>query len=392
MNMENLRPQSIEDDERTRIMMDATPMACSIWNANGVMLDCNLEALKIMGLSKKSDYIEHFYDLNPEYQPDGISTREKASALIKQAFDTGYERFEWMYRTASGEALPVETTLVRVSWKGNWHIAAYSRDLREIKAKEAEAKEAEDRMRIMLDTMPFASCFFNVDGRLIDCNQRAVALFGCKDKLELLAKFHSLSPEYQHNGKRSKEQVYGEIRKAFLDGKNVFFWDHLRADGTPLPVEITLLRVQWKNDYRVIGYARDLSVLTETRDNLARITAMVDASPVMSIYLEAQGNIVYMNPAVSAISGWSKEEFSTHGLQLMFSGDNWQQLNQEYIAKVREKRNAHFEVSMNIVTKNGESRTLLFAVFSVRHHSGVALLGRDITELKDTRGVRIQQD
>ncbi|GHV95607.1 hypothetical protein AGMMS50293_19270 [Spirochaetia bacterium] len=380
--MENTELQSVENDERTRIMLDATPMACSIWDANGVMLDCNLEALKIMGLSEKSDYIEHFYDLNPEYQPDGKSTREKVTTLIKQTFDTGYERFEWMYRTASGEPLPVETTLVRVSWKGSWHIAAYSRDLREIKAKEAEAKEAEDRMRIMLDTMPFATYFHNEDGRLSDCNQRAVTFFGCKDKLELLAKFHSLSPEYQRNGKRSKEQAYEEIRKAFSNGKNVFFWDHLRVDGTPLPTEITLLRVQWKNGYRVVAYARDLSALTETRDNLARIMAIVDGSPVMSIYLGAQGNIAYMNPAVSAVSGWSIEELSAHGLQLMFSADNWQQLNQEYIAKARKNRDAHFEVRMNIVTKNGESRELLFVVFSVHQHSGVALLGRDITELK----------
>ena len=216
--------QVLEANEYTQIMMDATPMACSVWGENGAMLDCNLEALKMLGISTKSDYIERFFDLNPAYQSDGISSREKASALIKRAFDTGYERFEWMYLTALGQELPVETTLVRVPWKSGFRLAAYSRDLREIKTKEAAVREAKERVRLMLDTMSLACCFFSPDGRIIDCNQRAVLMFGCKDKPEFMAAFYSLSPRYQRDGKPSKEGAYEEICKAFSDEKNVFYW------------------------------------------------------------------------------------------------------------------------------------------------------------------------
>ncbi|GHV52598.1 hypothetical protein FACS1894216_09030 [Synergistales bacterium] len=141
--------QKAESDKRTQIMFDVTPLACSFWDERGNMIDCNREALRMLGVSKKSDYIEHFYDLNPEYQPDGQPTPEKAAAFINAAIETGWQRFEWMYLTSSGEPLPVETTLVRVPWGDSFRIAAYSRDLREEKALEKERRIAEDQRREM---------------------------------------------------------------------------------------------------------------------------------------------------------------------------------------------------------------------------------------------------
>ncbi len=131
-----------EADERAQTMLDATPLASSFWDAEGNMLDCNMQAVRLFGLSEKADYIEHFYDLNPEFQPDGELTSVKAAREIAAAFETGHGHFEWMYKTRQGEPLPVETTLVRVPWKGEYRLAAYSRDLREIRAMEQERIDA----------------------------------------------------------------------------------------------------------------------------------------------------------------------------------------------------------------------------------------------------------
>ncbi len=132
----------VEADERSQIMLDATPLAASFWDRDGKMLDCNMECVRLFGLSRKEEYIDHFYDLNPEYQPDGMRTDEKAAKEIAAAFETGYRKFEWMYLTVDGSPLPVETTLVRVSMRDEYRLAAYSRDLRDIKASEKARLEA----------------------------------------------------------------------------------------------------------------------------------------------------------------------------------------------------------------------------------------------------------
>jgi signal transduction histidine kinase len=67
---------------------------------------------------------------------------DKAAAFNRAVFETGYQQFEWMHQTTSGEALPAEVTLVRLPWQGGWCTAAYIRDLREAKTHERKMREA----------------------------------------------------------------------------------------------------------------------------------------------------------------------------------------------------------------------------------------------------------
>jgi PAS domain S-box-containing protein len=380
--------QELEADERTRLIMDSTPMVCSLWDTGGRMLDCNGEALNIFGLSQKSDYIDNFYGLNPEYQPNGRKTRDMVIEFITKTLESGKERFEWMYQTAQGEPLPMEVTLVRVPWKNTFRIAAYSRDLREAKAEEVALREVERRMTLMLDSMAFACYFFDENQCVIDCNQRAIELYRCKDKQELVENFFKLSPEYQSDGSPSEERAREEIRKAFREGKSVFRWDHTAMDGTPLPAEVTLIRVKWKDAHRVIAYARDMSELRETEANLARILFMTDSSPNPVIYLGEQDDIKYVNPVVASISGFSKDELYEHGLSLLFTPDNLRQINNVYVPLVRRQPGAKFSFRTSLVNRIGETADFEFSIFSGYLNSGkiaVALLGRDITELLRTQ-------
>ncbi|MGF7003016.1 PAS domain S-box-containing protein [Lachnospiraceae bacterium PF1-21] len=132
-------------DERTQIMLDATPLAASLWDEEGNMIDCNMEAARLFDFSCKEDYIEHFRELNPVYQPDGMLSLKKMEEEMVAVFTTGYRRFEWMYQKLDGTPIPVETTFVRVFLRGIARVAAYSRDLREIRAIEEERLKAEER-------------------------------------------------------------------------------------------------------------------------------------------------------------------------------------------------------------------------------------------------------
>jgi PAS domain S-box-containing protein len=247
-----------ESDKRTKIMLDATPLACSLWDEDCNMIDCNKEALNLFGLAEKTEYLEHFYNLNPIYQPDGSLTSKKAPAMINAALETGYQRFEWLYLTSAGEPLPVETTLVRVPWSGAFRIAAYSRDLREEKANEQKVREAEERIRAMLDATPLACAFLDENSRAIDCNREAVRLFGVSSKDEYLDRYFDWMPEFQPDGKSSLEEKRRLIHEAFKTGHQHFEWMHLTASGELLPAEVTLVRVEWKGIYCIATYIRDL--------------------------------------------------------------------------------------------------------------------------------------
>ncbi|MDR0554994.1 MAG: response regulator [Treponema sp.] len=379
--------QTIEANERTRLMMDATPMACSIWNTEGVMLDCNREALNMLGLSTKADYIERFFDHCPEFQSDGVNSREKVAMALKAAFETGRHCFEWTFLTDTGELLPVETTMVRVPWKDGARVTVYARDLREIKAKEEAARETEERLRIMLDEMAFSCVFYDEDGKAIDCNRRAVSLFRSTCKQDLIDNIFRFSPEFQSDGRPSGEKGMELIRDTFRTGKNSARWDHIRGDGSPLPTEVTMIRVKWKSGYRVVAYIRDLTDLVETRDNLIRITSITEGSPSLILYIGAEGMIEYMNPAASAIGDPSREALLAETLRRVSpNGIPPRSVNEEGIRDNGKKRSVQFEIPL--AAGGGERRDFVFFAFPTRLHDGrpgIGLLGRDITDLKEVQ-------
>ncbi len=250
-----------EADERTRIMLDATPLCCNFWDENYNNIDCNEEAARLFDLGSKQEYLDRFPELSPEYQPNGKTSAECALEHIRTAFATGYDRFEWMHQKLNGEPVPAEITLVRVKRGDKFIVAGYTRDLRELKAMLAETREADERTRIMLDATPLCCNFWDENYNNVDCNEEAARLFELGSKQEYLDRFSELSPEYQPNGRTSAECALGHIRTAFETGYDRFEWMHQKLNGEPIPAEITLVRVKRGDKFIVAGYTRDLREL-----------------------------------------------------------------------------------------------------------------------------------
>ena len=250
-----------EADERTRIMLDATPLCCNFWDENFNNIDCNQEAANLFELSSKQEYLDRFGELSPEYQPNGLLSSEYALEKITAAFETGYQRFEWMHQKLNGDPVPAEITLVRVKYGDRYIVAGYTRDLRELKASMAEMRAADERTQIMLDAMPLCCNFWDENLENVDCNQAAANLFDLANKQEYLDRFAELSPEYQPNGRLSSESALEKITAAFETGYQRFEWMHQKPNGEPIPSEITLVRVKRGNGYIVAGYTRDLREL-----------------------------------------------------------------------------------------------------------------------------------
>lgn len=122
----------------------------------------------------------------------------------------------------------------------------------------AKMRAADERAKLMLDTLPLCCSLWDKDFNNIDCNKAAVKLFGLKSKQDFLSGFAGLSPEYQPDGSISTDKMREYVSEAFIRGRVVFEWLHRKPDGTPVPAEITLVRVDSVGDYVVVGYIRNL--------------------------------------------------------------------------------------------------------------------------------------
>jgi len=108
------------------------------------------------------------------------------------------------------------------------------------------------------------------------------------------------------------------------------------------------------------------------------------------MFIGAGGDIEYMNPAVSGISGFSREELQNDGLSIMFSTEEYERLNREYLNSALQKRNQSVNFEMILTTKSGRELDFSFTAYAVQLYDGsfgIGLTGRNITEFK-----RMQRD
>ena len=125
-------------------------------------------------------------------------------------------------------------------------------------AQAAQIREVHAQMQLVMDATPLCCNLWNRNLENTLCNEAAVKLFNLKDKQEYLDRFNELSPEYQPDGRLSSEKAAENIKIAFDTGYFVFEWMHQLPDCTPVPSEITLVRMSYGNDYVVAGFTRDL--------------------------------------------------------------------------------------------------------------------------------------
>ena len=123
---------------------------------------------------------------------------------------------------------------------------------------EREIGKANERTQILLDKTPLCCQLWDSSFNKIDCNEAAVKLFGFKGKRDFLERYFELYPEYQSDGTRSDEKIVACLKKAFEHGDCFFNWTYRMLDGTVMPAEITLVRVNIEDGYGVAGYTRDL--------------------------------------------------------------------------------------------------------------------------------------
>ncbi|MDR0248518.1 MAG: diguanylate cyclase [Oscillospiraceae bacterium] len=248
-----------EAERLSKAVTEADPSAYILFDEDLKPVDCNGSALSLFESPSKKHLLEHYWKrLTPKTQPDGQSSREKNKLLRSRALAEGRCVFEWKHLTHKRRPLYTKTTMTPILYNGKNYIASFNHDLRGIKEMEAALNEAEELARLMIDSAPICCQLWDKNLNIIDCNHAALTLYGFATRDEFIRRWQECSPYYQPCGRVSREMGAEYVIRAFA-GENVAFeWMHQLPDGTPVPAEITLARVEYKGGYIVAGYTRDL--------------------------------------------------------------------------------------------------------------------------------------
>jgi len=267
-------------DMRLRTIFDNIPMACHLRDASFNILDCNQACPDFFGLRDKQEFIDRFFDLSPELQPCGKTTLERTVEVTREAYEKGRVRFEWLHIHSNGELIPAEVSLTRVRWQNGDYLLAVTRDLREAyKLRDAESS-VRQRLQLMLDSSPMACTIYDEQLNILEANREIANLFGINDKREFMNNFYIFSPEYQPDGRLSKEKMYEIIKTAFDLGKMNFGWMHQTLDGKPIPCEKTLELVELDGAKLMISYTRDLREINHALSMVEHLKKLAYIDPL----------------------------------------------------------------------------------------------------------------
>ena len=291
-----------EADERIRIMLDANPHMNAMLDSSFNVIDCNPAAYRFLGFETKEEmlagFTARFVQSIPEFQPDGTPS-VPLSVRLMTAVKEGYSKFESELRI-NGNTVIVDIELKRIPYGDSFALVGYLTDLTAVREGERElirrdellekaikeAEEVHQRIKLMLDATPLCCILLDQDKKAIECNEAAINLFKLNNKQEYIDGFYDyLSPEYQPDGSHSKTKAEALITEAFEKGRVSFEWMHQMRDGTPLPAEITLVRVRYEGDYVVVGFTRDLRehkhMMEEIRRNALLLSSINNAANIL---------------------------------------------------------------------------------------------------------------
>ena len=277
-----------EAEQRINEMIHSTLLPCQVWDEKGNILAYNNEAFLILGAPMDSSPEESetfFFNIQPALQPDGKDTEVLRQDFITDALDKGFSRTSVQLIKNDGMPVFFDVSAARISWLADYRLVLFYHDLTNIKAVEAEAKEAEEQVRIMLDSTPMICILRDENNNVIDCNKEALNLFGVSNKADFKKNYPKFFPEFQPDGERSVDKV-DAIMKVLHDKGAIanFKWLFQTINKEDLPVETSIILIHWKDSFRILSYSRDLR---ETIANEKKMMESIELSNKLQLQKEA---------------------------------------------------------------------------------------------------------
>ena len=195
-----------------------------------------------------------------------------------------------------------------------WRMEARQKHLR------AEQMESEEVFRRLFEDMNNPILLLK-DGSFIDCNAATLKLLGYNSKEEFLdCRPDEISPERQPDGRPSTEKAAAMIDTALRVGYHRFEWTHSRADGSNVPVEVTLTPITLGGEVVLHTLWRDISGRQAADRRLRLLASVFERSGEAIMICDAQNRILEVNRTFSQLTGYSADEIRGQNPRVLSAG------------------------------------------------------------------------
>ncbi|HNH36389.1 MAG TPA: PAS domain S-box protein, partial [Rhodocyclaceae bacterium] len=223
-----------ESEQRFRALFENAAVGIYLHDAEtGRLLQVNRKVLEVYGCRTLEEM--QAYDAWPE-PPYALAD---AIAWVRKAAAEGRQRFEWKARNAAGREFWMDVLLEPAVLDGVPRVVAVAQDITQRVEADARLRDSEERYRALFETAGDALLILD-GGRFIDCNGKALEVYGCSRGELVGATPDLLSPPRQPDGRDSRAAAMAYIEAAMGGEPQHFEWRHARLDGREFDAEVTL--------------------------------------------------------------------------------------------------------------------------------------------------------
>ena len=138
---------------------------------------------------------------------------------------------------------------------------------------------------------------------------------------------------------------------------------------------------EWsKNERNLIFLVADMFSGIFERAAMERQYSIVENSPNLILYITADANLEYVNPAVSAVTGYTQHELIEKGLSAIFDEKVLSDIKEKHIPDAMRGGAVQFESDM--IRKDGEKRIWMLSVVQTGKNN-LGIITSDLTEIRE---------
>ncbi|NTV92863.1 MAG: PAS domain S-box protein, partial [Chlorobiaceae bacterium] len=263
----------------------------------------NAAACRTLGYTQ-----EELLRMGPLELDDSESSAIYIPEAMKRLQEDGCVLFEAVQRDSKGNKIPVEVNANKVELAGRPYIVSTVRDITLRKQHEHELLESTQFLKSIYDGVNNSIFVVDVqsDGsyRYKGINRMHEILTGIRSE-EITGK----SPD-QIIDAPFAESIIRRYDACIQSGSSIQYEERLVFNGKETYWETVLTPV--RNDaghiYRIIGTSTDITQRKISEERLTKLSVAVEQSPAVVVITDYMGNIEYVNPKFTQLTGYSVQD------------------------------------------------------------------------------------
>ena len=157
--------------------------------------------------------------------------------------------------------------------------------------------------------------------KYIDCNPAATAIYRFRSRADTLGKtLRDVSAPVQYDGQPSDELIRRYVERAMTEVLACFEWRHQRPDGEIWDAEVHLMGFRLGERPLMQFTLEDISEHKKSEEARLLLTTAAEQAAETIVIKDPEGTILYANPAIERVTGYSRQEAIGQNPRILKSG------------------------------------------------------------------------